>query len=52
MFLSRKMGGRFLRPQQTNFSTLVLAEHFQGALNANLGSCLKAASELNDPTVS
>lgn len=34
-----------------NFSTLVLAEHLEGQVNANLGSVLSAASKLNDPHV-
>jgi len=34
-----------------NFSTLVLAEHLSGKLNSNVGSCLTAAAQLNDPTV-
>jgi len=29
----------------------VLAEHLNGNLNASIGSCLRAASELNDPQV-
>ena len=28
-----------------------MAEHFEGKLNANIGSCLTAAQELNDPHV-
>ena len=35
-----------------NFATLILAEHFEGNLNSSVGSCLKAAQELNDPEVS
>lgn len=30
-----------------NFSTLVLAEHFEGKLNPNLGSMLTAAGRFN-----
>ena len=33
------------------FSTLILAEHLDGKLNGNIGSSLKAATELNDPHV-
>jgi hypothetical protein len=33
---------------QKNFATLVLAEHFEGKLNPNLGSLLTAASQLKD----
>ena len=33
------------------FSTLVLAEHFEGKLNHSVGSCLTAASQFSDPTV-
>ena len=36
---------------QKNFSTLILAEHFEGQLGSSVGSCLTAASELNDPHV-
>lgn len=35
-----------------NFSTLILAEHLNGALNSNMGSCLQAATEFNDDHVS
>ena len=38
--------------QRRNFATLVLAEHYEGKLNANLGSMLNAASQLNDSHVS
>lgn len=38
-------------PLKRNFATLVLAEHFEGKLNSNLGSLLTAASNLNDPDV-
>ena len=38
-------------PLKRNFATLVLAEHFEGKLNSNLGSLLTAASNLNDPEV-
>lgn len=31
-----------------NFATLVLAEHFEGKLNPNLGNVLTAAGKLND----
>jgi len=31
-----------------NFATLVLAEHFEGKLNSNLGSILTAANKFND----
>jgi len=34
-----------------NFSTLILAEHFEGKIHASIGSCLTAAKELNDPHV-
>ena len=34
-----------------NFSTLILAEHFEGNLNGSVASCLTAASKLNDPDV-
>ena len=34
-----------------HFSTLVLAEHLEGKLNSNIGSCLTAANQLNDKTV-
>jgi len=34
-----------------NFATLILSEHFEGQLNAQVGSCLAAAKELNDPDV-
>jgi hypothetical protein len=37
--------------QRMNFSTLILAEHLDGTLNKNFGSCLTAASELKDPEV-
>lgn len=40
-----------LAQSQRNFATLVLAEHFEGKLNANLGSMLSAAKQLNDPQV-
>ncbi len=33
------------------FSSLVLAEHFEGKLNGSIGSVLSAAAKLNDPTV-
>ena len=36
---------------QRNFATLVVAEQLDGHLNSNLGSMLKAASELNDQHV-
>jgi len=35
-----------------NFSTLILAEHFEGQIGTSVGSCLTAAKELNDPHVS
>jgi hypothetical protein len=38
----------FAKATQKNFATLVLAEHFEGKLNANLGSLLTAASQLKD----
>ena len=34
-----------------NFATLVLAEQFAGKVNPSVGSCLKAASQLNDSQV-
>lgn len=34
-----------------NFATLVLAEHFEGKLNPNLGALLTAAAQLKDPEV-
>lgn len=34
-----------------NFSTLILAEHFEGKLAPSVGSCLTAANELNDPKI-
>jgi len=38
--------------RKQNFATLVLAEHFEGKLSSSVGSCLKAAQELNDDQVS
>lgn len=38
--------------QQRNFATLILAEHFEGKLNSQIGSCLTAANDLNDKDVS
>lgn len=40
------------QPQNRNFATLILAEHFEGKLNSQIGSCLKAAQDLNDNDVS
>lgn len=34
-----------------NFATLVLAEHFEGKLNSNLGNVLTAAGKLNDKQI-
>ena len=36
-------------PQRFNFATLILAEHFEGKLNSNIGSILTASSKFNDP---
>jgi electron transfer flavoprotein alpha subunit len=35
-------------PLKRNFATLVLAEHYEGKLNANFGSLMTAASQLKD----
>ena len=37
--------------RQSNFATLVLAEHFEGKLSPTLGSVLTAAGKLNDDQV-
>jgi electron transfer flavoprotein alpha subunit len=34
-----------------NFATLVLAEHFEGKLNPNLGALLTAAAQMKDPQI-
>ena len=34
--------------KKCNFSTLVLAEHFEGKLNANLGNVITAAKQMDD----
>ena len=34
-----------------NFATLVLAEHYDGKLNSNLGSLMTAAGQFNDSQV-
>ena len=38
--------------QGRGFATLILAEHLEGDLNTQVGSCLKAANDLADPDVS
>lgn len=37
---------------QRSFATLIMAEHLEGDLNTQVGSCLTAAKDLGDPDVS
>ena len=55
MFLVKKsmvQNALKMQVRNQNFATLVLAEHFNGKLNSSVGSCLRAAQELNDDKVS
>jgi len=49
VFFKASRTGAIKSVQRMNFSTLILAEHLDGALNKNFGSCLTAAGELKDP---
>ena len=51
VFFKASRTGAVKTVQRMNFSTLILAEHLDGALNKNFGSCLTAAGELKDPEV-
>ena len=51
MMKSGLAAGRAATRGTRSFSTLVLAEHLNGKVNANLASVLRAASQLNDPQV-
>lgn len=46
-----RKSGMSRMPMNRNFATLVLAEHFNGKLNSNLGSMMTAAGQLNDDQV-
>jgi len=37
--------------QQRNFATLILAEHFEGNLNTQIGSSIRAAQDIGDTDV-
>jgi hypothetical protein len=51
MFASSLVRRSLVPSSQRSFASLVLAEHFEGKLNPNVGAVLTAAAKLEDPTV-